>query len=220
MAEMTEKPLYDRVADGTQSVYGELDRRYQNKLCALIKQNLDIQYQARLDPDDVYQSVMRTFFRHNAQGEFHFEHDGALWKLLQEIARKKILKVAEYHGAAKRHPDREKYAADDQLAQPELTQRQADLLAHALALVLDNPNRPLEATVFRLQINGYTIEEIVQIVLAELPAKYAKILQRRLEGRTEQQIAEELGCQRGEVHYKLRRIVERLARLLAERPEP
>ncbi len=220
MADMTERPLYDRVAGGAQSVYVELDRRYRKKLCALIKHKLDDRFRARVDHDDVYQSVMRTFFRHNAQGEFHFEHDGALWKLLQEIARKKILKVAEYHGARKRDPDREEYAADDQLAQPELDRRRADMLAHALALVLDNPKHPLEATVFHLQINGYTIEEIVQIVLAELSPKYIKIFQLRLEGHTERQIAEELGCLRGEVHSKLRRIKERLARLLAERPEP
>jgi RNA polymerase sigma-70 factor, ECF subfamily len=220
MAEMIEKALHDRVADGTQSVYAELDRQYRKKLCALIKHKLDIRYQARLDPEDVYQSVLRTFFRHNAQGEFHFEHDGALWKLLQEIARKKVLKAAEYHGAAMRSPDREEYAADDQLAQPELTRRQAELLAHALADVLDDRRRPLEASLFPLLINGYRIEEIVQIVLAELPPKYAKILQWRLEGCTEEQIAEKLGCLRGEVRYKLRRIVERLARLLAERPEP
>ena len=68
-------------------------------------------YRRREDPEDVVQSVFRTFFRRDSRGEYEIDNDEALWGLLRHIVRLKILTHVEYHEAKKRNPD-EKSAAD------------------------------------------------------------------------------------------------------------
>ena len=51
------------------------------------------------------QSAFRTFYRRNAQGEFHIDSSVDLWRLLETITRHKILKHVEKLGAGKRDPN-------------------------------------------------------------------------------------------------------------------
>lgn len=161
------------------------------------------------------QSVFRTFFRRAAKGEFQVEHSGALWKLLQQITRRKILKHAEYHLREKRTPEREQYEMDDVLTAGAPAAREARLLGDVLEAVLARLEPP-EPEVLRLQLYGYTIAEIVDIVLEGLESPYPEILQLRLQGHTETQIAETLNCGREAVRYRLKRFRQRLANMLAQ----
>src|SRR5947208_1454870 len=56
----------------------------------------------RLDPEDIVQSVFRTFFRRAAQGHYDVPAGEEIWKLLLVIALNKIRAVGAYHRAAKR----------------------------------------------------------------------------------------------------------------------
>ena len=86
----------------------ELDRLFRDRLCSLVQREMNRRYARREDAEDIVQSVFRTLFRRAARGEFQFEHDGALWKLLQKITRRKILKHVEYHQAERGLPIRKK----------------------------------------------------------------------------------------------------------------
>jgi RNA polymerase sigma-70 factor (ECF subfamily) len=56
----------------------------------------------RLDPEDVVQSVFRTFFRRAAEGHYEIPDGEELWKLFLVIALNKIRTLAQFHRAAKR----------------------------------------------------------------------------------------------------------------------
>ena len=56
----------------------------------------------RLDPDDIVQSVFRTFFRRVARGQYDVPEGEDLWKLFMVIALHKIRSAAAFHRAAKR----------------------------------------------------------------------------------------------------------------------
>lgn len=218
-ASNSEKAFHQRVLAGGESAAGDLDRRFRQRLCALVEREMNERFRRREDPEDIVQSVFRTFFRRAAKGEFQVEHSGALWRLLQQITRRKILKHAEYHLRDKRTPERERYEMDDVLADRPPGAREARLLGDVLEAVLARLD-PLEPEVLRLQLFGYRIAEIVEIVIEGLESPYPEILHLRLQGKTEMQIADNLGCGREAVRYKLRRIQQRLAKMLSGDSEP
>ena len=104
---------------------------------------------------------------------------------------------------------------DDLLAVKPPDAREARLLGDVLEAVLARLEPP-EPEVLRLQLYGYTIAEIVEIVLEGLDSPYPEILQLRLQGHTETQIADRLNCGREAVRYKLKRIRQRLAKMLGQ----
>src|SRR5207249_1390836 len=56
----------------------------------------------RFDPEDIVQSVFRTFFRRAARGDYDAPEGEELWKLFLVIALNKIRATGAYHRAAKR----------------------------------------------------------------------------------------------------------------------
>jgi DNA-directed RNA polymerase specialized sigma24 family protein len=136
--------------------------------------------------------------------------------LLQEIARKKILQHVEYHCAAKRDVSREEKPVDwEELPNTPALEASAPLLGDALETVASGLTPP-DSCLLRLHVHGYQVAEVVQLVLRNLPSPYPEILQLRLQGFTEWQIAQKLGCCRETVHIRLARIVQRLGSLLVE----
>ncbi|MGA2259752.1 MAG: ECF-type sigma factor [Thermoguttaceae bacterium] len=103
----SEDEFLDRVSRGNPSAAAELDHRYRQRLCRLVQGALDCGVRQREDPEDVVQTVLRTYFRRAAQGEFRIADSSDLWALLAKITRRKILKRAEYHHAAKRRMEAE-----------------------------------------------------------------------------------------------------------------
>jgi hypothetical protein len=56
--------------------------RYARRLAAVAAARLPAVARSKVDPEDVAQSVFRTFFRRHKAGQFHPEHRDALWALL------------------------------------------------------------------------------------------------------------------------------------------
>lgn len=202
--------------DGDSTIAEELDRQFRQRLCDMIDRRMNQLIRRRHDPEDVVQSVMRSFFVRAGNGEFYFENREALWGLLKKIARRKLSKRIVKEQAAKRDIRIERYdvglideASDD------VTSAQAYLLGDLLEQALSELPAPV-SDIFKFTLYGYSVAEVIEIVLRDLDPLYAKILQLRLQGLTEQKIADEIGCLRGEVRYKLNRLRQRLGYLLGD----
>ena len=115
----------------------ELDEQYRARLCRLVEREMNRRFRRKEDPEDVVQSAFRTFYRRNAQGEFHIDSSVDLWRLLETITRHKILKHVEKLGTGKRDTKREEYPEGDDLQgrdpTPEEAAIAADLMEKALA---------------------------------------------------------------------------------------
>ena len=111
----SEKHFLDRLDAKTPSAEVELDRRYRQRLCAMVEREMGRRLRGREDPADVVQSALRTFFRRLAADEFQIDHAGELWGLLKTITHRKLLKHAEYHDAGKRDPQKEAPPAEVEL---------------------------------------------------------------------------------------------------------
>src|SRR6516165_9538352 len=57
---------------------------------------------SRFDPDDIVQSIFRTFFRRAAEGHYDLPEGEDLWKLLLVIALQRVRDACSFHRAAKR----------------------------------------------------------------------------------------------------------------------
>jgi RNA polymerase sigma-70 factor, ECF subfamily len=168
MPDMPEsKVLVSRWRKGDQDAAKQLFDRYASRLVALARRQISQRLASRLDPEDVVQSVFRSFFGRVKEGKFRIEEQDDLGKLLVRITVHKTLRKVEYHRAAKRNPSQEvvqgDYAGDDLLQvldrepTPEAVVAFVDQLDHFL-----NQLRPEERQILELRFQGYTNGEITK----------------------------------------------------------
>jgi RNA polymerase sigma-70 factor (ECF subfamily) len=80
----------------------ELYMKYAGRLIGLTMRKSGADLARQVDPEDIVQSVFRTFFRRVEDGQYDVPEGEDIWKLLLVIALNKIRAVATYHKAAKR----------------------------------------------------------------------------------------------------------------------
>ena len=208
------KSVNRRLAAGTDSVAYDLDRIFRERLCRMVDLEMHQMFKRRQDPEDVVQSVMRTFFRRAANGDFEFGDQEAVWALLKHVARNKIRNRVAKDKAKKRDITLEEGIDDCVVSAPStISAAQAHLLGNALELALAKSGSPT-AELMRLQLFGFEIHEIVDIVLQDLEPPNPRILQLRLQGYSESKIGLMVGCGREAVRYRLKRIRSRLVHLI------
>jgi RNA polymerase sigma-70 factor (ECF subfamily) len=92
--------LAARLESGDQEAAAEIVRRYGPRLAALARRRLHAIVRPRLDPEDIVQSVFRSFFQRQARSGFTLDGWDTLWRLLacmtvRECARKGSRTVPE-----------------------------------------------------------------------------------------------------------------------------
>jgi RNA polymerase sigma-70 factor (ECF subfamily) len=99
----TDQSLLRRLRSGEQDAATALYSRYAQKVQAVAKARTSPALAARLDAEDVVQSVFRTFFRRASEGQYEVPNGAELWNLLHVISLNKIRSLASHHRAAKRN---------------------------------------------------------------------------------------------------------------------
>jgi RNA polymerase sigma-70 factor, ECF subfamily len=94
--------LLRRFRRGQDDAPTQLYLRYAARLRALATAQTAPGLAARVDPEDIVQSVFRTFFRRAAEGQYDVPEGEEIWKLLLVIALHKIRAVGAFHRAARR----------------------------------------------------------------------------------------------------------------------
>jgi RNA polymerase sigma-70 factor (ECF subfamily) len=161
---------------------------YVDRLVALARRRLSQRLAGRVDPEDIVQSVYRTFFGRMRAGQFHINDQDDLCKLLMRITVHKTLRQVAYHQAAKRDAGQE--AAQGEHSNEMLQQ------------LLDEEPTPQTAVAFVDQLEHF---------LSRLKPGERQILEMRLQGYSNEEIAKKLNI----YDRKIRRVVERI-RGLAE----
>jgi RNA polymerase sigma factor (sigma-70 family) len=189
MSEQTDsRVLVDRCRTGDPDAARELFERYVDRLVAVARRRLSQPVSSRVDPEDVVQSVFRTFFGRLKGGQFQLDQQNDLCKLLVRITVNKALRQVAYQKAAKRDPSQEAHSCDGERE-------------HVLQLLARDPD-PEEAVAFLDQLEHF---------LAQLTPDERRILEMRVQGYSNDDICKELGI----YDRKIRRVLERI-RGLAE----
>src|SRR5438552_1028412 len=92
---------------GDEDAARQIYNRYVERLLGLARRRLGHKISSRVDPEDVLQSVFRTFFQRARAGRFEVEDEDDLCKLLVQITVHKTLRKIAAETAAKRNPAKE-----------------------------------------------------------------------------------------------------------------
>ncbi len=182
------RDLLEQWRAGDQQAARQIVDRYAERLIALARRRISQRLNSRVDPEDVVQSVFRTFFVRVKEGQFHIEEEDDLCKLLMRITVHKTLRQVDFHKAAKRDPSMEG--------------TQGDREREGMFELLDSEPTPEAAAMFLDQLEHF---------LAQLRPQEREILEMRVQGYSNDEIAAKLGI----YDRKIRRTIERI-RGLAE----
>jgi RNA polymerase sigma-70 factor (ECF subfamily) len=180
--EVTDRSLIRRLRTGSQDAATQLYLRYANRLRMLSRAKCSPDLAARVDSDDIVQSVFRTFFRRAEKGDYDVPDGEDLWKLFLVIGLNKIHSKGTYHRAAKR-----------------------DVRVSRGSIELEFTADDSDAT--SLSILQMSIDE----VLCELPPEHRDIINLRIEGHEVAAIAERIGRSKRSVERILQEFRKQLA---------
>jgi RNA polymerase sigma-70 factor (ECF subfamily) len=157
--------LLDRIRAKDAEAAGLLLQRFTRRLIALARSQLPPWSQSKLDPEDIVQSVYRSFFVRHGNGAFAFDTWDNLWALLSVMTIRKCVNKADYLRAARRDvrrevdlpPDRD--LAEDAIGLREPTPEQAATLSDLVDYLLQGFDERGRA-ILLLHLEGFTLEEI------------------------------------------------------------
>jgi RNA polymerase sigma-70 factor (ECF subfamily) len=188
------KDLLGQWEGGDEAAAEEIYRRYAQRLCALAQSQIGERLARRVGPDDIVQSVFRTFFRRTRDGQFVVDNSGSLWRLLVQITLNKVRRQSKRHLAGRRSMAAEVHPSDDSLEPTALAREpspdEAAALTDEIEFVLGDLKSP-EPEIFRLGLQGYSPSEIAaQIGCSRWTARrvlnrIGRRLEARLRGDTE-----------------------------------
>jgi RNA polymerase sigma-70 factor (ECF subfamily) len=182
--------LMRRLAAGSETAANRFYARYVTRLRALARARLSAEVNARVDPEDIVQSVFRRFFHAAKRGNYDAPNATDLWDLLLVITLNKIRSEESYQRAAKRDVRRTKAGGSE---------------TNLLAQVADRD----EAAATALQL-------YVEEALGRLPAASRQVVELRMEEHGVAEIARHTGRSKRTVERILQESRDALKELLLE----
>ncbi len=140
--------------------------RYATRLIALARQNLSGRLRRRVDPEDVLQSVFRSFFGRTAAGEFDLQSEHGLWRLLVRLTLNKCGCRARFEQAACRDVRRDQAVGPGPLDEGRFSAAggpspvEAAMLAEVVAYVLGRLATEPKRRIFEMSLQGHSIADI------------------------------------------------------------
>lgn len=144
----------------------DLFGRFAQRLIGLARLHLDARLRNKVDPEDVVQSVYKSFFLRYSELPLEEDENGGLWALLTLITLRKCADRARYYGAERRNVAKEAIAGSADAFEPwrealgrEPTPEQAAILTETVEQLLsdlDASDRPL----LELSLQGFSTQEI------------------------------------------------------------
>jgi RNA polymerase sigma-70 factor (ECF subfamily) len=169
----------------------EIFHRFAHRLMGLVRSRLDSLLRPKVDPEDLLQSVFRSFFVGAREGQLDLRDWDSLWGLLTVITLRKCGRRIDYFRAARRDVRRE-------IATPPA--EEAD--RPGWEVVCREPS-PDEAAV---------LAETLEHLLRKLDDRGRQIVRLRLQGFTTPEISAQVGCTERTVQRALEQVKHWLQR--------
>jgi RNA polymerase sigma-70 factor (ECF subfamily) len=188
--------LMARLRTGDERAAAEVFQRFAQRLLGLARSRLDRLIQVKVDPEDVLQSVYRSFFRRHAQGQYELQSWDSLWGMLTVITLRKCGHRVRYFRSACRDvqrevalPPRDELRVEWQAVGRDPTPSEAARLAETLEQVMRDLTER-ERAILALSLQGCTPTEISEQV-GRTERTVQRVLQRvraRLEQMNDEQV--------------------------------
>jgi RNA polymerase sigma-70 factor, ECF subfamily len=154
-----------QLRSGDDAAARDVFERYARQLAALARRQVQQRLAHRVDPEDVVQSVFKSFFLRHREGKLDVQNWKHLWGLLTVITLRKCVDRVDYLQAGRRDVNREVSAPAGQEQPWQLAPDREPLPEEAAVLtetveqlwrMADADERP----VLELSLQGYTATEI------------------------------------------------------------
>ena len=188
--------LMTRLRAGDDDAASEVFRRFTHRLIGLARSRLDHLIRGKLDPEDILQSVYRTFFRRHARDGFALGSWDSLWGMLTVITVRKCDYRRKFFRAARRDVGREVAPPDGAVPDGE-------------ASPLARDPTPSEAA---------RLTETVELLMKELSGRERDMLALGLQGCDAPEISARVGRSERTVQRVLKRVRLRLEQMRSEPP--
>lgn len=186
-----------RLRDGDPEASRKVFDRYVHRLVAMARRRLDPRIQQKEDPEDVVQSVFRSFFERYGAGTLTVQDWESLWAMLALLTVRKCGLRARHYHAGRRDVSREVGGGGGGGGAP------ADPTGSQSGASWEEPGA--DPTPEEEAVLHDTIEEL----LANFPdAKHRHIIRLTLEGLTAEQVSTTVPCTERMVHRVLVRVRE------------
>lgn len=179
LSSLSSEELIQLWKSGNQNAAEIVVERYSVSLIALVTGKLSRRLRRATDPEDVAQSAMGSFFEAINQSRVRASQLVSVWGLLVTIAKRKVIRTIERESAAKRSGDRQRVPMSTAISE--------------LSMTPSNENA------------GEFVDELRELVKMVSP-QAESILDGLLAGKTQKEIAEELGVSDRTVRRVLTRI--------------
>jgi RNA polymerase sigma factor (sigma-70 family) len=185
--------LIQGLRTGDRQIMQEFWEAYGFALERLAEKHVPASLRRRFGPEDVAQSVCRTFLRRVRCGEFEVAGGGSLWRLLCAITLTKVREQARFHLRKRRGIDREVSLRDgpvDNSGTPEFQPKSYQ-------------PTPAEAALFADQF---------QHLIGKLNDEERQVVEWKLQECTSEETARHMGCSERTVRRILKRVQARWTR--------
>jgi RNA polymerase sigma-70 factor (ECF subfamily) len=159
--------LMGRLRAGGDDAAAQVFQRFSARLVALARSRLERALQPKVDPEDVLQSVFKSFFVRHAAGEFELRGWDSLWTILTVIAVRKCANQAQHYRRARRSVLREVGptvpSGDESFTVESLSREPSPGEAAELTDTVEQVMRQLDERdreVFALSLQGETVPAI------------------------------------------------------------
>jgi RNA polymerase sigma-70 factor (ECF subfamily) len=186
----SDQSLLRRFQHGHADASTEIYLRYAERLIALVKAQSSTDLARRVDPEDIVQSVFRTFFRRASLGQYAVPEGEEIWKLFLVIALNKVRALGTFHRAAKRDVRRTSGG--------------------------ETFDRAIESESGRDELAVQVLQMAIEDVLRDLPEAHRKMIELRIEGHEVSEIAASVQRSKRSVERELQNFRARLQSLIAE----
>jgi RNA polymerase sigma-70 factor (ECF subfamily) len=181
--------LMNRLRAGEEVAAAELFQRFARRLIALARSRLNRLVRQKVDPEDVMQSVLRSFFRRHRDADWDLADWDSLWSLLARMTIRKCGRQAVHYHGQRRDVRRE--------SAPATGQEESSFFRQAIS----REPSPAEAAL---------LAEGIQQLLRELEGYHRDIAQLSMQGYTTAEIAAKTGVTERSVQRVLKRVRERI----------
>ena len=166
--EIGDKTLAEQCQEGDERAFEAIFERYGEKLVRLAGKRISEKLSRRIEPEDVVQSVFRTFFGRVQENRFTFVNADDLWKLLVSMTLNKLRNKVDFHTAAKRAVGAERPLGGTTSQPSAFDPSGEEPSGEAVVAFLDlletfmDELRPQDRTILEMRLNGYTQDEIAR----------------------------------------------------------
>jgi RNA polymerase sigma-70 factor (ECF subfamily) len=191
--------LMARLRAGDQAAAAVVFHRFARQLIDLARLHLDTQIRQKVDPEDVTQSVYKSFFLRHAEGQYRLANWDSLWGLLTVITLRKCGRWQEHFHTQGRDVD------------AEVSLRPAGDGSGGGWEALAREPSPAEAAM---------LTETVEKLLGDLEGRDREIVALGLQGYSKAEISDRLGRPERTVYRVLEHVRKRLEQMRAEGAGP